>query len=100
MYPEPEFSHLAWRAMSTPLLVVEVLSPSTTRRDRHRKRPAYLANGVAEVWLVDGDTRIIERWTAASEFPDVTPRSVTWSPDANLQLLVIPELELFGPVPP
>ena len=100
VYPEPEFSNLDWRDMSTPLLVVEVLSPSTTRRDRHRKRPAYLVNGVTEVWLVDGDTRAIERWTAASEFPDVNRGSITWSPDANLPPLVIPELELFGPVQP
>ena len=97
VYPEPEYSNLSWREMSTPLLVVEILSRSTAKRDRHRKRPAYLANGVGEVWLVNGETRTIERWTAASEFPEINAGSITWSPDANLPPLVVPELELFGP---
>ena len=100
VYPESEFSNLDWRDMSTPFLVGEVLSRSTTRRDRHRTRPACLANGVTEVWLVDGDSRAIERWTAASELPEVNRGSITWSPDANLPPLVIPELELSGPVQP
>ena len=46
-----------------PLLVVEVLSPSTADRDRIRKRSIYLAFGVREVWLVDPGARTIEVWT-------------------------------------
>ena len=61
------------------------------------KRPAYLANGVAEVWLIDRDTRSIERWTAASEFPDTFQGSITWAPDPLLPPMVVAELELFGP---
>lgn len=69
-YAAPESDNLSWREMPPPLLVVEVLSPSTRRRDRHRKRPTYLSHGVGELWLVDPDTRTIERWTSASEFPE------------------------------
>jgi len=36
-----------------PTLVVEVLSPSTSRRDRTPKRAIYERNGIAEYWLVD-----------------------------------------------
>ena len=40
-----------------PLLVVEVLSPSTRRRDRGEKRDIYAAFGVPHYWLVDADER-------------------------------------------
>ena len=43
-----------------PLVVFEVLSPSTSRRDRATKAPRYLAAGVEEVWLVDPSMRQIE----------------------------------------
>ncbi len=67
LYAAPESANLSWREMPPPLLVVEVLSASTRRRDRHRKRPTYLSHGVGELWLVDQGTRTIERWTSASE---------------------------------
>lgn len=44
-----------------PELVVEVSSPSTRAFDRGIKRAAYLAAGVAEVWLIDLDTDVVER---------------------------------------
>ena len=99
IYPSPEYLNLTWREMPAPVLVVEVLSPSTRKRDRHRKRPAYLTFGVGEVWLVDEDARTIERWTAASEFPETFHGSITWSPSAALPPLVVTEAELFGPKP-
>ncbi|MHC4470780.1 MAG: Uma2 family endonuclease [Planctomycetota bacterium] len=43
-----------------PLLVVEVLSPSTAFRDRQQKRRIYLDAGVKEVWIVDPETETIE----------------------------------------
>ena len=38
-----------------PALVVEVLSPSTAKRDRGAKFAAYEAHGVQEYWLIDPD---------------------------------------------
>ena len=35
------------------LLVVEVLSPCTRKRDREYKRPVHLADGVREYWIVE-----------------------------------------------
>ncbi|WP_373067402.1 Uma2 family endonuclease, partial [Gemmatimonas sp.] len=52
LYAAQESADPSWREMPPPLLVVDVLSPSTRRRDRHRKRPTYLAHGVGELWLV------------------------------------------------
>ncbi len=43
-----------------PVLVVEVLSPSTESRDRGAKTAAYFRAGVAEVWLVDPDAGAID----------------------------------------
>jgi Uma2 family endonuclease len=40
-----------------PDLVVEILSPSTARRDRVEKRRIYARNGVREYWLVDEPRR-------------------------------------------
>jgi Uma2 family endonuclease len=48
-----------WEDMPAPILVVEVLSDSTYRRDRIAKRKLYLDAGVPEYWMVDGDRRTI-----------------------------------------
>jgi Uma2 family endonuclease len=48
------------RDVGIPLLAIEVLSPSTARRDRRHKAPALVAAGCAEVWLVDPATRTVE----------------------------------------
>jgi Uma2 family endonuclease len=53
------------RETRTPILVVEVLSPSTRRFDIGRKRERYLSGGVEEVWLVDPVAKTIEVHTAA-----------------------------------
>ncbi len=49
------------RDVGIPLLALEVLSPSTARRDRKVKRRHLLEAGVAEVWIVDPETRTVER---------------------------------------
>ena len=43
-----------------PNLVVEVLSPSTTRNDRWYKKNVYETAGVAEYWIVDGANKTVE----------------------------------------
>ena len=97
VYPTPDYPERAWREMPPPVLAVEILSPSTRKRDRHRKRPAYLASGVAEVWTVDQTARTIERWTGDSDFPETMRDTFTWTPDASLPTLVISDADLFGP---
>jgi len=42
-----------------PNLVVEILSPSTARRDQTEKKDIYARNGVDEYWIVDPTKRIV-----------------------------------------
>ena len=44
----------------TPDLIVEILSPSTARRDRVAKLNAYARRGVPRYWLVDPAARTLE----------------------------------------
>ncbi len=68
VYPAPHDTNLQRKELPTPVLVMEIASPSTRERDRHRRRPAYLSHGVGEMWIAGGTTRTVERWTHASEF--------------------------------
>lgn len=43
-----------------PDLVVEVLSPSTSRRDRTRKADIYAKHGAREYWLLDPSDQTVE----------------------------------------
>lgn len=97
VYPVPEYDERDWRELPPPQLVIEVLSKSTARRDRFQKRNAYLANGVAAVWVVDAKARVIECWTSASDFPETYRDSIQWVPDEKLPALIISFDELFGP---
>lgn len=50
-----------------PDLVVEVLSPSTTRTDRVVKFSAYERAGVREYWLVNPQSRIVEVYALSED---------------------------------
>ncbi|HEY0781306.1 MAG TPA: Uma2 family endonuclease [Thermoanaerobaculia bacterium] len=43
-----------------PDLVVEILSPSTSYRDRGLKMESYARHGIGEYWIVDGAAREVE----------------------------------------
>ncbi len=90
VYPASGDGVTDWRALPVPVLVVEVLSPSTRKRDRHRKRPVYLAHGVPEVWTLDPTTLEIERWTTASEFPEPMGDPIRWVPRPDVPPFELP----------
>ena len=98
IYATPEYEDADWRDMPPPVLVVETQSKSTARRDRFRKRPAYLSHGVNEVWIVIEKSRTVERWTSASEFPETHGELITWQPDAAKPEFSMTALELFGAI--
>ena len=61
------------------LLAVEVVSPGSVRHDRGRKRALYQRN-IPEYWVVDIDSRLVERWRAGDERPEILSEMLTWQP--------------------
>jgi Uma2 family endonuclease len=61
------------------LLAVEVLSPSSSRHDRVRKRPLYQRH-VPDYWIIDADARLIERWTSGDDRPELITETLVWQP--------------------
>ena len=59
-----------WKDITNFLLAIEVLSPSTARADRFLKRRRYQRQGTFEYWIVDLDSRLVERWRPGDERPD------------------------------
>jgi Uma2 family endonuclease len=72
-----------WEDVRALLLAVEVLSPSTARADRQVKRRLYQQERVGEYWIVDVDARIVERWRATDERPEIVSTSLTWHPEPS-----------------
>jgi len=56
---DPERVNKKGRYEGVPSLVVEVLSPSTRRKDMLKKLDLYLQTGIKEYWLVDPDVKQI-----------------------------------------
>jgi Uma2 family endonuclease len=67
----------------TLLLAVEVVSPSTIRTDRIDKRKLYARQGVSEYWIVDVDTRVVERWRANESIGTVLTETLVWQPEST-----------------
>ncbi|MEJ7813413.1 MAG: Uma2 family endonuclease [Gemmatimonadaceae bacterium] len=84
-----------WRDVASLRLAVEVLSPSTRRYDRGVKREYYLRHGVPEVWLVNLDKRLIERWRPGGALPELLRDVATWAPEPSLPPLRIELPALF-----
>ena len=61
------------------MLAIEVLSPSSSRHDRVRKRPLYLRH-VPDYWIVDLDARLVERWLPGDERPALLTETLMWHP--------------------
>ena len=72
-----------WDEVGRLLLAVEVLSPSTARKDRVAKRSLYQRYGVPEYWLVDVDGGVVERWRPGDARPEILDRSLDWQPSAE-----------------
>jgi Uma2 family endonuclease len=70
----------SWAGAKSLLLVVEVLSPSTTRADRYRKRAIYLQEDVGEYWIIDTGQRLIERWHKGDAEPEILTDELVWTP--------------------
>lgn len=75
----PGVRPLRWADVGVPLLAVEVLSDATASRDRGAKRRVYQRAGVSEYWIVDLESRIVERWRPGDERPEVIDAVLRWA---------------------
>jgi Uma2 family endonuclease len=86
--PIPRTKPRNWEAAPVPLLVVEVLSGSTRRRDHEQKHAFYREIGVPEYWIVDGYERTIRVVSQGHE--DVMADAiVSWHPAGAGAALVV-----------
>lgn len=88
--PPPE----RWDDAPLPILVVEVISESTRRNDRIKKRRFYLDSGVPEYWVVDGDARSVRVVTPSGERTEA--RSLLWEPREATEALELDLVRLFA----
>ena len=70
----------SWRAVRSLLLAVEVLSPSSARYDRVKKRRFFQRVGTPEYWVVDVDARAVERWRPGDERAELLDERLEWHP--------------------
>ena len=81
-------------------LAVEVLSPSSARFDRVKKRPAYQRNRVPEYWIVDPASQIVERWRPDDDRPEIIDERLIWQPFAELPAFTQDLASFFAEVLP
>lgn len=78
------------------VLAVEVVSPGSARHDRVRKRPTYQEECVDELWLIDPESELVERWTPSDARPEILAKDLTWAPAATNATLLIDLVSLFA----
>jgi Uma2 family endonuclease len=78
-----------WGKFPNPILVVEILSPSSAHADRFVKRRRFQLAGIAEYWIVDLDGRAIERWKPGDDRPELCDREFTWQPAGASEPLIV-----------
>ena len=88
----------AWENAPTPILVVEVISKSTRRRDRDEKRRFYLEKGVAEYWVVDRYTRSVIRFRPSGQ--EAITTVLTWVPLGTEATLDVDVAMMFSQILP
>lgn len=81
--------------LARALLLIEVLSPTTVRRDRFTKRRLYQESGVPVYWIVDPDAQALEVWTPEAALPEVVREVVRWHPSGAREPFALDLAELF-----
>jgi Uma2 family endonuclease len=85
-----------WDRAPVPILVVEVLSSYTRRRDHNQKKSFYLDAGIAEYWIVDPVEREIT--VAKPGHPTTLERNqMTWLPPGAESPLELGVAAIFEP---
>ena len=89
-------------ARGAPDLAVEILSPSTSKKDLNEKFALYERSGLREYWVVDPGNRSVEVWRLAADgrydSGELREKWRDWSPIASrvLEGLAIDPEKLFA----
>jgi Uma2 family endonuclease len=88
-----------WADQPAPLLVVEIVSPSSRQIDYLLKRASYAARGVGAYWIIDPPERAVT--VIRTGFTDErSTDSVRWHPDAAVPPLEFSVSALFAGLTP
>jgi Uma2 family endonuclease len=77
------------------VLVVEIFSPSTRRRDQIQKRSLYMDAGVADYWMVDEERRTITSVRRDRE-DIVAHEELVWTPAGASAPFILTGARVFG----
>lgn len=77
-HPDRKGNDSDWDSAPIPILVVEILSSYTRRRDFNEKKQLYLDAGVSEYWIVDPAEHAIS--VVRPDFARIEHDRLTWSP--------------------
>lgn len=92
--PVPRTPPARWEDAPLPILVVEIASDATRRRDRVEKRQLYREASIATCWIVDAETRTIRLVRPGREDEDITG-SLVWHPDGASEPFTLDVADLF-----
>jgi Uma2 family endonuclease len=82
------------------LLAVEIVSPSSARHDRVRKRPHYQRHRVSEYWIIDDASQTVERWTPRDERPELIAERLPWDSGGAAEPFVLDLVQFFRDAAP
>lgn len=85
-----------WANAPVPILVVEVLSRSTRRRDLGTKHDFYRRIGVTEYWVVDRENAVVIRFRDGMEGRLST--TFEWSPAGTEKVLDVDVAGMFAEI--
>jgi Uma2 family endonuclease len=85
-----------WENAPLPILVVEVISRSTRHRDLGQKRRFYVANGIAEYWIIDREREVVLQIRGQEErqVSDI----IRWCPPGTTAVLEIDVAAMFADI--
>lgn len=83
-----------WQKAPLPILLVEVLSPSTRRRDFNQKRSFYGDIGIPDYWNIDPEERVAHVFSRGQK-SRIEHDQLRWRPKDASEPLSISLPELF-----
>lgn len=95
----PEELSRTWSTVRNLRLVVEVISPSSRRRDRLDKRRLYQEHRVETYWIVELEAGLVEQWRPDDTRPEIISDILRWRGERDAPEVSIDVARLFADLP-